>query len=287
MATQRFWWPTYLRMADPPTARRYLLWKTSRTQGRWLRWPPIQTAFAFNERFPGGFAPRFGGTMQDWSVTFGLRGGLPDTGSPLLDGWDYDLSAGFGQNSIDLFISNTVNPQLAHRQTAIPTSYRPGSYTEFDKVFNLDISRPLDLGVLSSALSLAFGLEYREEAFTADAGEPNSWAIDPNLARQGFGIGSNGFPGLSPTHAGTFDRGSYAGYLDLETSLFDQLSLGLAGRYEDYEQVGDTLNGKVAARWTPPHPPPDRAGDGGGWPCAVRSARVFGLRPWARPTFGT
>ncbi len=205
--------------------------------------------FAFNQRFPGGFAPRFGGTMQDWSVAFGLRGALSATGSPLLDGWDYDLSAGFGQNSIDLFISNTINPQLAHRQTAIPTSYRPGSYTEFDKVFNLDISRPLDLGVLSSALSLAFGLEYREEAFTADAGEPNSWAIDPNLARQGFGIGSNGFPGLSPTYAGTFDRGSYAGYLDLETSLFDQLSLGLAGRYEDYEQVGDTLNGKVAARW--------------------------------------
>ena len=205
--------------------------------------------FAFNQRFPGGFAPRFGGTMQDWSVAFGLRGALSDTGSPLMDGWNYDLSAGFGQNSIDLFIRNTINPQLAHRQTAIPTSYRPGRYTEFDKVFNLDISRPLDLGFLSSALSLAFGLEYREEEFTADAGEPNSWAVDPNLARQGFGIGSNGFPGLSPTYAGTFDRGSYAGYVDLETRLLDQLSLGLAGRYEDYERVGDTLNGKVAARW--------------------------------------
>ena len=236
--------------------------------------------FAFNQRFPGGFAPRFGGTMQDWSVAFGLRGALSDTGSPLLDGWDYDLSAGFGQNRIDLFISNTINPQLAHRQTAIPTSYTPGSYTEFDKVFNLDISRPLDLAFLSSALSLAFGLEYREEAFTADAGEPNSWAINPNLARQGFGIGSNGFPGLSPTYAGTFDRGSYAGYLDLETSLFDQLSLGLAGRYEDYEQVGDTLNGKLAARWTPPIPPLS----GRGWGrLAVRGSVGSGFRA---PTVG-
>ena len=32
--------------------------------------------FAFNERFPGGFTPRFGGYVQDWSIAFGLRGEL-------------------------------------------------------------------------------------------------------------------------------------------------------------------------------------------------------------------
>ena len=201
--------------------------------------------FAFNQRFPGGFAPRFGGSMQDWSVAFGLRGELSDR----LDGWQYDLSASFGRNSIDFFMHNTINPQLAHRQTAIPTSYKPGSYSEFDKVFNFDVSRPFDLGLFYSGLNFAFGLEYREEEFGAHAGEPNSWKIEDSLAHQGFGIGSNGFPGLSPTHAGTFSRGSYAGYLDLEAEVIENLTIGLAGRYEDYEKVGDTLNGKVAARW--------------------------------------
>ena len=201
--------------------------------------------FIFNQRFPGGFAPRFGGSMQDWSVTFGLRGEL----SNMLDGWHYDMSASFGRNSIDFFMHNTINPQLAHLQTAIPTSYKPGSYSEFDKVFNFDISRPFDLGLFSSALNFAFGLEYREEEFTANAGEPNSWKIEESLARQGFGIGSNGFPGLSPTHAGTFNRGSYAGYLDLEAEVIKNLTIGLAGRYEAYEGIADTLDGKVSARW--------------------------------------
>ncbi len=205
--------------------------------------------FAFNQRFPGGFAPRFGGSMQDWSIAFGLRGALSDTGMLLLDGWNYDMSASFGQNSIDLFLHNTVNPQLAHMQTAIPTSYKPGSYREFDKVFNFDISRPFDVGLFYSRLNLAFGLEYREEEFAANAGEPNSWKIEESLARQGFGIGSNGFPGLSPEHAGTFNRGSYAGYLDLEAEVIENLTIGLAGRYEDYERVGSTLNGKVSTRW--------------------------------------
>ena len=201
--------------------------------------------FIFNERFPGGFAPRFGGSMQDWSVAFGLRGELSD----MLAGWHYDLSASFGRNSIDFFMHNTINPQLAHLQTAIPTSYKPGSYSEFDKVFNFDISRPFDLGLFYSALNLAFGLEYREEEFSANAGEPNSWKIEESLARQGFGIGSNGFPGLSPTHAGTFSRGSYAGYLDLEAEVIRNLTVGLAGRYEAYEGIADTLDGKVSARW--------------------------------------
>ena len=205
--------------------------------------------FAFNQRFPGGFAPRFGGSVQDWSAVFGLRGELTATGMALLDGWNYDMSASFGHNSIDFFMHNTINPQLAHLQTAIPTSYKPGSYTEFDKVFNFDISRPFDLGIFYSLLNLALGLEYREEEFAANAGEPNSWKIEESLARQGFGVGSNGFPGLSPKYAGTFNRGSYAGYLDLEAEVLENVTIGLAGRYEDYEKVGDTLNGKVSARW--------------------------------------
>ena len=207
--------------------------------------------FAFNEKFPGGFTPRFGGYVQDWSIAFGLRGEV-ESESALLNGWRYDASASFGQNSVDFFMHNTINPQLAAMRTNIPTSYKPGSYTEFDKVFNLDFSRPFDVGIFYSPLNVAFGLEYREEEFEVEAGGENSWYVDdgPNgLASQGFGIASNGFPGFRPDIAGTFNRGSYAGYIDLEAEVIESLTLGIAGRHEAYEGMADTVDGKASARW--------------------------------------
>ena len=207
--------------------------------------------FAFNERFPGGFTPRYGGVVEDWSITFGLRGEV-ESASALLNGWFYDASASFGHNSVDFFMHNTINPQLAAMRTNIPTSYKPGGYREFDKVFNLDISRPFDVGLFYSALNFAFGLEYREEEFEIKSGGENSWYVDNSpggLAAQGFGIGSNGFQGFGPDIAGTFNRGSYAGYLDLEAEVIKNLTIGLAGRHEAYEGIADTVDGKVSARW--------------------------------------
>ena len=207
--------------------------------------------FAFNERFPGGFTPRYGGVVEDWSITFGLRGEV-ESASALLSGWFYDASASFGHNSVNFFMHNTINPQLAAMRTNIPTSYKPGGYREFDKTFNLDISRPFDVGLFYSALNIAFGLEYREEEFEIKSGGKDSWYVDNSpggLAAQGFGIGSNGFQGFGPEIAGTFNRGSYAGYLDLEAEVIKNLTVGLAGRYEAYEGVADTLDGKVSARW--------------------------------------
>ena len=197
--------------------------------------------FAFNERFPGGFTPQFGGTLTDASLAFGVRG---EWGSD----WFYDLSAGFGRNNVQFSIKNTINPQLATQKTNIPTEYNPGAYTETDRVVNFDMSRQFDNEVFHSPLNVAFGLEYRGENFKIENGEPNSYFIDPNLAAQGFGIGSNGFPGFKPQDAREADRVSYGAYLDLEAEVVKDLLMGAAVRYEDYENFGDTLNGKLTAR---------------------------------------
>ena len=69
------------------------------------------------------------------------------------------------------------------------------------------------------------------------------------LAEQGFGVGSNGFVGFSPDIAGKNNRGSYAGYVDVETNVSKDLLVGLAGRYEKFETFGDTLNGKFDTHW--------------------------------------
>ncbi len=207
--------------------------------------------FALNERFPGGFTPRFGGAIRDWSVTFGLRGTL-DSASTLLNGWIYDASASFGHNSVDFFMHNTINPQLAALRNDIPTSYRPGSNTQLERTFNLDISRAFDLGLFFSPLNVAFGFEYHMEEYEQEIGAENSWFINEelDLAGQGFGIGSNGFTGYRPDSAGVFKRNNYALYMDLEAEVIESVGLGLAGRYENFDSnIGESLNGKVSARW--------------------------------------
>ena len=142
--------------------------------------------FSFIERFPGGFTPRFGGYVQDWSIAFGLTGDLDglEGASALLNGWHYDMSAYFGENSVDYFMLNTINPQLADMRTAIPTEYRPGGVAQSEKTFNLDISRPVDLGIFYSALNLAFGFEYHIEEYEVELGAktpgiPTSTDSDP------------------------------------------------------------------------------------------------------------
>ena len=200
--------------------------------------------FIFNQKFPGGFTPRFGGTVRDWSGAVGIRGDVSD--------WHYDLSAVFGQHSTEFFMKQTVNPQLALLRTNIPTDYKPGTYTERDRVINFDLARSLPTTMLPSPLNIGLGLEYRVEEFETSAGDENSTFHDQSpggLGEQGFGIGSNGFVGFPREIATKNNRGSYAAYVDLETNVTKDLLVGLAGRYEEFETFGETLNGKANARW--------------------------------------
>ena len=200
--------------------------------------------YSLIERFPGGFTPQFGGFVHDLSIAGGIRGTL-DTG------WFYDLSATAGRSNAQFYIYNTINPQLLWQRNEIDTHYEAGAYTETDRVLNFDLSKPLDTDSFG-AVNVAVGLEYRDETFRIDNGEPNSFYIDPNLdhglAAQGFGVGSNGFPGFQPGDAGENTVRSFAAYVDLESNVSENLLLGGALRYENYSEYGNTLDGKIAAR---------------------------------------
>ena len=201
--------------------------------------------FSFIERFPGGFTPQFGGDVDDLSFAVGLRG-------EMANGWFYDVSGVWGTSKVEHFMHNTINPQLAGQGVNIPTTYFPGTYTETDRVFDINLSKALEgLGREGAPLHVALGFEWRDETFEREAGDMNSWFIDTReggLADQGFGIGSNGFPGLAPRHAGENTRGSYAAYIDLETDLTDNFLVGGALRYENYEDFGNTVDGKLTGR---------------------------------------
>lgn len=198
--------------------------------------------FSFVELFPGGFTPRFGGTVRDFSVAGGLRG-------QLFGGLDYDLSYRNGRNRADFQIRNTVNASLGPNT---PTTFNPGAYEQEENVVNLNIGHEIGLG--EGSVYVAAGAEYRDETFTISAGDVASYALGP-LAQptnafpvgQGFSTSSNGFPGFAPNSAGSFKEDNKAAYIDIEADLIDALTVQGAVRYEDTSSFGSTTTWKAGA----------------------------------------
>ena len=190
--------------------------------------------FVFNELFPGGFTPSFGGDVTDWSIASGISGTM-DSGT------NYDISAHIGENRADFFIMNTVNPSLGPQS---PTEFNPGSYIQLEKNLNIDFVRSIPMQ--SFDLSFAYGFEWREEQFEIVNGDVASFTTGPYF-KQGFGIGSNGFAGFTPDIAGVWDQQNYAIYLDFEGDVTENLVLGLATRFEDFDTFGTTTNTKFSA----------------------------------------
>ncbi|MXW56906.1 MAG: TonB-dependent receptor, partial [Gemmatimonadales bacterium] len=189
--------------------------------------------FSFQEMFPGGFTPQFGGNVTDWSVVSGVKGGNED-------GFTWDASAGFGSHTADFFIYNTVNAALGPET---PTHFDPGLYRQDEFNLNFDVAYEASDGV-----HLAGGLERREERFTIGQGQDESWKIGP-YAAQGFSSSSNGFPGFSPIAAGNWDRQNVAVYGDVQLGgSEDPWTLGAALRWEDFSDFGSQLTGKVSGR---------------------------------------
>ena len=193
--------------------------------------------FAFNDILPGGFTPRFGGTVTDMSLVFGTKGELANEIT-------YDVSLNLGQNEVDFAISNTINPSLG---PDTPFEFSPGRYTQSEQTLDIDFTKPFDVG-LYEPLFVATGFQYRNESYESYAGDPASYEIGP-LATQGFGIGSNGFPGLSANSQGRESRNNIAFYVDAEAYITENFMLAGALRYEDFSDFGDTTKGKIAFRW--------------------------------------
>ena len=190
--------------------------------------------FSFQERFPGGFTPRFGGDARDASAVAGLRGQL--AGGTL---WDVSVTA--GSNTADFFFRNTVNASLGPET---PELFDPGLYRQQELGFNLDFSH-----AVNDQLNVAAGAEWRNEQFEIGLGQTESWRRGP-YAAQGFSVGSNGFPGFSPVAAGVWDRANAAVYGDVEVRGAERdWTLGGAARFEQFADFGATLNGKLAGRW--------------------------------------
>ena len=192
--------------------------------------------FVYNEWFPSGFTPRFGGEVADSFVTGGWRGARGDL--------EYDFSVSAGRNELIYRIRNTVNASYGPNS---PTAFDLGAQTNFERLVNVDFVLPVDVGAASD-LNVAFGAQYHEETFDIVAGDTESWAPG-GFENQGFSVGSNGFQGFNADVAGRFGRNSYSAYVDLEVDVTDAWLVSGALRYEEFSDFGDTANGKLVTRY--------------------------------------
>ncbi len=198
--------------------------------------------FSMNQIFPGGYTPSFGGNITDTSLTMGTKGEIK---SGYLKDWNFDLSGSVGRNESSFNLSNTLNPSLG---LDTPTSFKTGKYIQLEKTFNFDLVRLIDIGMYDD-MNFAVGYEWREESFEIVSGEESSWKAGP-YADQGFNIGSHGFKGFGPESQGENVRRNYALYVDVEAPITENLMLGAAVRYEDFNTFGDTTDYKLTAQFS-------------------------------------
>lgn len=186
--------------------------------------------------YPGGFTPRFGSDTRDYGFTAGVKGSW---GQNLT----WDLSAGLGSNEIQYWMNESINLSYG---AASPLDFpNLGSREQREQNVNLDFVYQWQTA-LASPVNVGFGLEYRHEEFSVRAGSEESWNVGP---LRDLSPAANGFPGAHPLSAGAWSGYNTAAYVDFDVDLTDRLSVNLAGRFEDFSLFGNTLNGKLAARF--------------------------------------
>lgn len=183
--------------------------------------------------YEDGFLPLITSDVDDYSLALGVRSEVA--------GWDVDASMVYGVDEFKYGVKNSLNTSMGPTSQ---TSFDAGTLTNTQITFNVDASRLVDVDLFANSLSVAWGVEYRDENYEIEAGEPNSYL-------QGEFPGSAGsqvFPGFAPSSEVDDGRDSYSLYLDLDTDIVDGWNVGLAGRYEDYSDFGSTFNTKLATR---------------------------------------
>ena len=187
------------------------------------------------QMYPNGFVPDIGTDIKDLSAAFGYR--------TLVGPWSMDISTTYGSNKMEFIISKTLNASIATLHNGIsPTEFDAGGFEFMQHTTNLDFSRYYKDWL--HGVSVAAGLEYRRETYEIFAGEAGSWADFDGPG--GGNAGSQGFPGFQPVDEVDASRNSKAVYVDMEFRTSPKLLVTGALRGEDYNDFGNTVNGKVS-----------------------------------------
>ena len=201
--------------------------------------------------YPDGFNPRIASTIDDRSISAGIRGNV--------GGWRADFNNTFGSNRFHYFNNQTLNATLG---AGSPTNFDAGGFELSQNTTNLRFSKGFNF---LEGLNVAWGAEHRFENYKIFAGEEASWQSygkilfsrdsvfnDKTFVRVDSTYrpgGSQGFPGFRPSNQVDKGRTNIGGYVDAELDITKAFMINTALRYETYSDFGKTLNGKVAARY--------------------------------------
>jgi len=181
--------------------------------------------------YPKGFSPRLETLEKDGALTGGIKG-------QVFGGWRYDLSSTYGRDDHEVRVRNSANIQLYTDTGATPTDFHAGDFIFSQWTNNLDLSREFEVG-WASPLTLALGLEQRNETYEIKAGDYASR----------YKSGSQSYPGFALTDAGEHDRDSWAAYADLAVSPVENLKLDFAVRHEKFSDFGSADIAKLTGRY--------------------------------------
>ncbi len=189
------------------------------------------------EVYPEGYRPVTTGDVDDISVAIGVSG----------SGWlrsDWDLSAVVGVNEYDFGVNNSINASFG---AASPLAFDLAGFEFVQTTINADVVRAFDMAAFEGPLNLAWGAELRLEDYETSAGDPESFEAGPLADTKA--VGAQAGPGLSTDSTVDEDRTVYAAYIDLEADVTAALTLGAAVRFEDYDDFGNSLDGKLSGRF--------------------------------------
>ena len=199
-----------------------------------FRWPDGSQGVP--EVYPQGFRPITTGDSTDMSFAAGLRGAAGNT--------DWDLSIVIGRNEYEFGVTNSINPSFG---AASPTSFDLAEFEFMQTSFNADAVTQLDVDAVAGPVTLAYGVEVRLEDYETGAGDPQSYEAGPLSATKN--VGAEAGPGLAADSTANVDRTAYAVYGDIEVPLTDAFTVGAAARFEDYDDFGNSTNGKFSGRY--------------------------------------
>ncbi len=205
---------------------------------------------AVESLYPDGFTPQITSNITDVSFSTGVRHTMDS-------GWNVDFNNTYGKNNFHYFIKNSNNASMGN---ASPTDFDAGGHSLSQNTTGIDFSQYFEDA--AEGVNVAFGMEFRTERFTIFAGEEASYALYDvnglpitNPALQDVAVdsngdelpgGSQGFPGYSPANEVDRGRSNVGLYADVEINTSENYLLGLAVRYENYSDFGNTFNFKVA-----------------------------------------
>lgn len=200
------------------------------------------------EIYPNGFDPHITSRITDKSLSAGIKSKI--------GGWDVDFNNTFGVNRFHYIIDGTLNSSLLAKS---PTRFDAGGYQLSQNTTGVNFSQYFKDAL--QGVNVAFGTEYRIDNYQIFAGEEGSYrnyGIVDSVGSDGFiypvdtlgrDAGSQGFPGFQPANEVNEFRQNLGLYVDGEFNFTEKFMIGVAGRFENYSDFGNTLNGKLAARF--------------------------------------